>query len=124
MPAASLPVVEDEDNSCNDCDVLPELGGWGSKESVKYLKFGNDLSAEQQHELEELAGCFHSIFSDCPCSTILEKHRIELKSSTPVGQHPYPVPYAMRQMLCDKLEEMEILGIIRKSNSPYTFPVI
>ncbi|GFO12168.1 Zinc finger protein [Plakobranchus ocellatus] len=57
--AASLAVVEDDDegSSCNDCgcEVLSELGGCGRKESLKNLKFGDDLSAEQRHELEELA---------------------------------------------------------------------
>ncbi|GFO42201.1 Zinc finger protein [Plakobranchus ocellatus] len=56
VPAASLAVVEDDDNgsSCNDCGciVLSELGGSGRKESVKDLKFGDDFSAEQQHELK------------------------------------------------------------------------
>ncbi|GFN85208.1 hypothetical protein PoB_001171400 [Plakobranchus ocellatus] len=59
VAAASLAVVGDNDegSSCNDCgcEVLSELGGCGRKESVKDLKFGDDLSAEQRHELEELA---------------------------------------------------------------------
>ncbi|GFN76273.1 hypothetical protein PoB_000277900 [Plakobranchus ocellatus] len=82
MPAAILTVVEHEDkgSGCDDrsCEVLPELGGWVSKETAKDLEFGgDDLSAEQRRELEELAGCFSYIFSDCPCSTTLEENCIE-----------------------------------------------
>ncbi|GFO06801.1 hypothetical protein PoB_003330600 [Plakobranchus ocellatus] len=59
VPAASLAVVKDDDegSSCNDCgcEFLSELGSCGRKESVKDLKFGDDLSAEQRHELEEFA---------------------------------------------------------------------
>ncbi|GFO25698.1 hypothetical protein PoB_005220300 [Plakobranchus ocellatus] len=56
---ASLAVfeVDDEESSCNEwgCDVLPELSGWGCKEIEKELKFDDELSTEQQSELEELA---------------------------------------------------------------------
>ncbi|GFO28939.1 hypothetical protein PoB_005544400 [Plakobranchus ocellatus] len=56
-----------DEGNCGDdsgCEVLPELDGWDSKETVKDLKFGDDLSTEQQYELEELAGCFSAFFSD------------------------------------------------------------
>ncbi|GFN90749.1 Zinc finger protein [Plakobranchus ocellatus] len=79
----------------------------------------DELSMEQRHELEKLAGCFSSIFSNCPDSTTLEEHHIDLTSSTTVWQHPYPVPYVMRQTLCEKVEEMENTGI-----SPYASPVV
>ncbi|GFN77412.1 hypothetical protein PoB_000391800 [Plakobranchus ocellatus] len=74
-----------------------------TKETVKDLKFGDDLSAERRRKLEDLAGCFPSIFSDCPHSTILEKHRNEPTSSTPVWQRQYSVPYAMKQTFASSL---------------------
>ncbi|GFN90448.1 Zinc finger protein [Plakobranchus ocellatus] len=87
VQAVSLAVVEDEGSGWDECGcvALPEFGGWSSKETVKDLNFGDYLSAEQRRELEELAGCFLFIFSDCPGSTTLEEHRIELTSSTPCG---------------------------------------
>ncbi|GFN75245.1 Zinc finger protein [Plakobranchus ocellatus] len=57
-----------------------------------------------------------------PAST--EEHRIELTSSTPVRQIPYPVPCALRQTLRDELREMEDLGVIWKNSSPYVSPVV
>ncbi|GFN83854.1 Zinc finger protein [Plakobranchus ocellatus] len=42
VPTANLFVVEDADEG-SSCEVLPELGGWGSKETVKDLKFVNEL---------------------------------------------------------------------------------
>ncbi|GFO41266.1 Zinc finger protein [Plakobranchus ocellatus] len=63
-------------------------------------------------------------FNDRPGTASTEEHCIELTSSIPVRQRPYPVPYAMRQNLRDELREMEDLGVIRKSSSPYASPVV
>ncbi|GFN80223.1 hypothetical protein PoB_000672900 [Plakobranchus ocellatus] len=42
VPAASLAVVKDgdEDSGHDDCgcEVLPEVGGWGSKETMKEVR--------------------------------------------------------------------------------------
>ncbi|GFN98224.1 hypothetical protein PoB_002473000 [Plakobranchus ocellatus] len=47
LPAASLAVVEDDDkcSSCEDYgfEILPEFVGWDSKETVKDMKFGDEL---------------------------------------------------------------------------------
>ncbi|GFO43013.1 Zinc finger protein [Plakobranchus ocellatus] len=88
------------------------------EETVKDLKFGDKLSTERRRKLEEFIGCFSSISSDRSGSTTLENHSIEMTSSTPVRQRAYSVPYAMRQTLCDALEEVENLETIRNSNFP------
>ncbi|GFO12893.1 gypsy retrotransposon integrase-like protein 1 [Plakobranchus ocellatus] len=44
IPAASVTVIEDlegEDFNVSDCEALPELGGWGSEETVNDLKGKN-----------------------------------------------------------------------------------
>ncbi|GFO03950.1 Zinc finger protein [Plakobranchus ocellatus] len=50
VPAATLAVVEDGDDSCGydafSCEVLPKLGAWGSEETVKDLKFDDELSTD------------------------------------------------------------------------------
>ncbi|GFN94152.1 hypothetical protein PoB_002065800 [Plakobranchus ocellatus] len=110
---ASLAVVDDNDegSGCHDCgwEVLSELSCWGSKETVKDSKFGTELPAEQRRELEELASCLISIFSDCPESMVLEEYRIKLTSSIPV-RRSYLESYTVRQTQCEKLEVMENLG--------------
>ncbi|GFO25446.1 Zinc finger protein [Plakobranchus ocellatus] len=125
IPAASATVIEDlegEHFNDSDCEALPELGGWGSKETVNDLKFGDELTLDQRRQLEEVALMYSSIFSNRPGTASTEEHCIELTSSIPVRQRPYPVPYAMRQTLRDELSEMEALGVIRKSSSPYASP--
>ncbi|GFR64154.1 Gypsy retrotransposon integrase-like protein 1 [Elysia marginata] len=127
ISAASLTVIEDIEGkhfNDSDCETLPELGGWGSNETVNNLRYGDQLTPYQQGQLEEIASLYSSIFSDRPGTVSTEEHRIELTSSTPVRQRPYPVPYAMRQTLHDELRKMEDLKIIRKSSSPYPSPVV
>ncbi|GFO19359.1 thioredoxin [Plakobranchus ocellatus] len=67
---------------------------------------------------------YSSIFSDRPGSASTEEHCIELMSLIPVRQRPYSVPFAMRQTLRDELREMEDLGVIKESSSPYASPVV
>ncbi|GFO27599.1 Zinc finger protein [Plakobranchus ocellatus] len=116
--------LEGEHFNDSDCEALSELGGWGSEESVNDLKYGDGLTLDQRRQLEEVAVSYSSIFSDRPGTASTEEHCIELTSSIPVRQRQYLVPYAMRQTLRDELREMEDLGIIRKSSSPYASPVV
>ncbi|GFS24008.1 zinc finger protein [Elysia marginata] len=116
--------IEGENFNDSDCETLPELGGWGSNETVNDLQYSDQLTPDQRRQLEEIASSYSSIFSDRPGTVSTEEHRIELTSSTPVRQRPYPVPYAMRQTLRDELKKMEDLEIIRKSSSPYSSPVV
>ncbi|GFO02544.1 gypsy retrotransposon integrase-like protein 1 [Plakobranchus ocellatus] len=88
------------------------------------------IPAASETVIEDLEG-EHFNDSDCealpddrPGTASTEEHCIELTSSIPVRQRPYPVPYAMRQTLRDELREMEDLGVIRKSSSPYVSPVV
>ncbi|GFS17532.1 transposon Ty3-I Gag-Pol polyprotein [Elysia marginata] len=103
---------------------LLELGGWSSNETVNNLQYGDQLIPDQRRQLEEIVSSYSSIFSDRLGIVSTEEHRIELTSSTPVRQRPYPVPYAMRQALRDELRKMEDLGIIRKTSPPYSSPVL
>ncbi|GFN91293.1 Zinc finger protein [Plakobranchus ocellatus] len=127
VPAASVTIIEDlegEHFNDSDCEALPELGGWGSEETVNDLKYGDELTLDQRRQLEEVALTYSFIFSDRPGTASTEEHCIELTSSIPMRQRPYPVPYVMRQTLREELREMEELGVIRKSSSPYASPVV
>ncbi|GFO36296.1 hypothetical protein PoB_006280100 [Plakobranchus ocellatus] len=44
-------------------DALPELGGWGSRETLKALKLGDEQPGQQRLEVEELVRSFSSICS-------------------------------------------------------------
>ncbi|GFS23664.1 Gypsy retrotransposon integrase-like protein 1 [Elysia marginata] len=116
--------IEGELFNDSDCETLPELGGWGSNETVNDLEYGDILTSDQQRQLEEIASSYSSIFSGRPGTVSTKEHRIDLTSSTPVRKRPYPVPYAMRQTLRDELRKMENMEIIRNSSSPCSSPVV
>ncbi|GFR77495.1 zinc finger protein [Elysia marginata] len=81
ISAATLTVIEDiegEHFNDSDCKTLPELGGWGSNETVNHLQYGDQLTPDQQRQLEEIASSYFSIFSDRPGTVSTEEHRIEL----------------------------------------------
>ncbi|RUS69253.1 hypothetical protein EGW08_022986 [Elysia chlorotica] len=117
----------DQNNPADDeqgSEDLPEIGTWGQKEDAADVKFGEALTYDQNQEIQLLVEKFSDIFSDRPGDTNLAEHRIDLTSDVPVRQTPYAVPFALRSSLRKELQQMEDLGIIRKSNSPYASPVV
>ncbi|GFO26427.1 Zinc finger protein [Plakobranchus ocellatus] len=86
IPAASVTVIEDlegEHFNDSDCEALPELGGWGSEETVNDLKYDDKLTLDQRRQLEEVALTYSSIFIERPGTASTEEHCIELTSSIP-----------------------------------------
>ena len=115
-----------QDNLAGDeqgSEDLPEIGTWGQEEDAADVKF-EALTYDQNWELQMLVQRFSEIFSDRPGDTNLTEHRIDLTSDVPVRQTPYPAPFALKSSLKKELQQMEDLGIIRKSDSPYASPVV
>ncbi|GFO37566.1 hypothetical protein PoB_006407100 [Plakobranchus ocellatus] len=78
-----------------------DLLGYRGEKREEYLKQEFKLLAERQEEKEEAERQERKEKEEAEPST--EEHCIELTSSIPVRQRPYPVPYAMRQTLRDEL---------------------
>ena len=71
-----------------------------------------------------LLGQYKDVFTDKPGSTNLIEHEIKLTSDHPVRSNPYVVPFAVRDSLKSDIEEMLSMGVIRRSSSSYTSPVV
>jgi len=56
--------------------------------------------------------------------TNIVEHRIQLVDDNPIRCKPYPVPHALKSEVIEEVREMERLGIIEKSDSPYTSPLL
>ena len=123
-PHANAQGADDPSDEVPSAENLLAVGSWGPKESVTDLKFGDGLFTEQVLELQSLTSQYGDIFSDCPGDSNLAEHHIDLTSDVPVRQTQYPVPYAMQASLKEELQQMEEMGIIRKSGSPYSSPVV
>jgi len=108
-----------EDETDEDVELmLPGLSPGGS-ETVKDVHISNDLSDEQQQQLWQLVNEFQDIFSDRPGEIKEVEHRIRLTGDNPIHSKPYPVPHAMKEVIKEEVKEMERLGVIEHSNSPY-----
>ena len=123
----SVAVIEpgegDEDQTIDDEGLL-DIVSCKSKENYRNVNVGENLSEEQKLQLSAEMLKNEEIFTDVPGSTSLETHHIRLKSDEPIRSRPYTIPYSVRELLRSEIKEMLDHDIIRKSNSPYTSPVV
>ena len=122
--AASAEMLLDEEIPNIDEDLLLELGKYKQKENVGDVKLGTELDDSQSQQLQALVVDYASVFSDVPRRTSKIEHRINLMDEEPVRLKPYPLRYALRQELKDKIREMLDMGAIRKLSSPYASPIL
>ena len=64
------------------------------------------------------------MFTDMPGETDVIQHQIKLTDDTPIRCKPYPLPYAMREELRNKVDTMLEMGVVRTSTSPYASPIV
>ena len=113
----------------NDEELLPyelplNLYSECQKETVRDVKVNPELTLAQRNEVFALLAEFDEVFTDIPSVTNLGEHSIELTSSTPVYSRPYPVPYAMREVVESEIQTMLFMGIIEPSTASYASPVV
>ena len=125
-------VVEDyEADNGHDQDILtaddlvskdlPDIGTWGKKEHAADVSCGKAFTSDRNRQL--MGQKFTEIFSDRRGHTNLAENRIDLTFDKPIHQTLYPVPFVMQTSYKKELQQMEDLGIIRKSNSPYVHQI-
>ena len=54
----------------------------------------------------------------------LIEHKVELTESEPVKKKPYPIPYKMQGVTDKEIEDMLAMGIIERSEAPFTSPLV
>jgi len=113
----------EEFDSMESIDFL-EIGGYVAKESVNDVAIGDNLSHEQTAEFMDLADEFQSLLTEARGTTSLAQHHIKLTSDQPVRSRPYPVPYSLRESLKNDIADMEKMGVITESSSPYASPAV
>jgi len=52
------------------------------------------------------------------------EHKILLTDHNPIRCKPYPIPFALREAVKSEVEEMCRLGVIERSDSPYSSPLL
>lgn len=82
------------------------------------------LSRVQQQELLETLQRYEEVFSDLPGDAKIPAFRVETGQASPVSAKPYTVPLPYLEEARAELKNMEELGIIEDSVSPWSCPVI
>ncbi|XP_041356959.1 uncharacterized protein LOC121374100 [Gigantopelta aegis] len=88
------------------------------------VKVNSGLAWDQIQEVRKLLYEYSDVLSDSPGYTSLASHDIRLLSDTPVRVKPYPLPFAMRDVVDDEVRSMLQMDIIEYSDSPYSSPIV
>ena len=80
------------------------------------------LTAQQAQELQAII--LEGMFSEQPGRTAVVEHDIQLKDSKPVRQRMYRIPERLLPALKEELEAMKQLGVIERSYSGWSSPVV
>jgi len=118
----SVAVLEQEESDPLQLELLSRSKG--QHETYKDVHVNTELSDSQKRELLALLQEFQNIFSDLPGITDTAEHRIQLTDNNPIRCKPYPIPYALRDVVKSEIDEMCRLGIIEPSESPYSSPLL
>ena len=101
------------------------------KTDKEFLKSFNlhetELSKEQILEVHKLLLQFRDVFSEGEFDighTTTVKHRIDLVDETPFKQRHRRIPPAMYDEVREHLRQLQEVGIIRRSSSPFASPVV
>ena len=110
-------VADIEDEGISVWDGQPD--GEPEKPSV-----GEQLSAEQRADLDQLLTDFQDVMRNTPGRTDRAEHRIETGGARPVRLPPYRLPHAYRDTVKQELDEMLKQGIIEPSSSEWSAPIV
>lgn len=89
----------------------------------------NDLAHLRQYEfpleslIKELSDIMRSD-GDFVGETALIEHDIVLEDDHPIHVRPRPIPFHLREIVADQLENMLKLNVIRVSSSPWSSPIL
>lgn len=116
-----------ESNCVNEIEHLETLVTLPDKNVEKCYDVNIGLSKNDYQSVHNLVQEFEDIFAwsiEELGHTQLVKHRIDTTDEIPVVSRPYRVSHAERKIINNQVEEMLENGIIRKSQSPYSSPVV
>ena len=94
------------------------------QQSYNDVSISDALTSEQRAEVEALIGQYPDVLTSVSGRTDLIQHDIKLSTSEPIRSKGYPVPFKACNVMDSEIKEMLQLGVIEKSASPYSSPVV
>lgn len=90
---------------------------------IQNIKPGVSISSTELSKLKEVLSNHKPVFTKTLGRCNRYTHDIKMAAHTPHIKRSYPVPYAYRKKMEDKLAEMEKDGIISREATPYSSPL-
>lgn len=100
-------------DDCGDCNNLDQT----------QIQTGMDIGREGMEKLQALLKKYSALFSTQLGRANCYVHKIVMQHGTPIVKRSYPIPYAYKGKLEEKLKEMEEMGIISRQSTPYSSPL-
>lgn len=96
----------------------------GITETITDVKINPDLTQRERDRVEDMLYKYSDIITNVPGKTSLVSHSIEVTTNKPICLRPYPIPFSSKQTIINEVRQMEKEGIIEKSSSPYSSPIV
>ena len=122
---AGVGVIDDSDDSTEVPTLEVPMSTSTPDEGLKDVRMNKDLSTRQSEEIVSVFRDFEEILTTKPgCFVDNFFLRIPLSSDVPVKRKMYQIPYASQEIVEREVETMLELGVIERSCSPYSAPVV
>lgn len=110
------------DNHGWSCNLITSIEP-STPKSNKVIPY-HELSKYEQTELDTIISKFKSLSTGRLGRTPFITHHIETGNALPIKQRSYPVSPAVQERMGKQLERMISLGVIERSFSPWSSPVV
>ncbi|KFD66777.1 hypothetical protein M514_13209 [Trichuris suis] len=120
------------DRQPRDKEILPtRADSWTTEEPITSVMagvtYGEQLNGIQRAEVEKVLQSFPQLFrksGNCAAADHGITHRIPTQAVNPVTCRPYRVSSSERKAIAEQVNEMMRDGIVERSSSPWSFPVV
>ncbi|KAL8598384.1 hypothetical protein ACOMHN_032661 [Nucella lapillus] len=111
---------EEEDLKTGTIPLMPLK----QMEDAKDIRYAEVLTHVQTKQLQQVVERHKNVFSDLPGKTTLAECEIRVQTETPVRVAQYPLPHSQMKVVKEEIAQMEAMGVIEKSVSPYNAPIV
>lgn len=87
------------------------------------IKAGIELTVDMRKSLKQILEAHRIVFTKRIGRANCYTHHISMHEHVPRINRSYPIPYAYRSKVEDKLQEMVDMGIISRGSTPYSSPL-
>lgn len=115
-----IPFTERKGNVPTKLKTVQTQINTSSEHPIKINKLPNRV----QKYLDRILDDYEEVFRDEPGKITGYECTLRLKNNTPVRVKPYPIPIAKQAAVEAEIKRMIKMGIIEKSNSPYSIPIV